>query len=155
MGINNQVQLVGNIGQAPVTREGKDSPFVTFSICTKEKSRGEMQDVWHNCIAFRSTAEYVSKYIQKGDLVIANGAVSYNTKSDVKYTSFVMYSVMKLKSAGGGNGGSGGAQEERPRESFREFEQRQQEKPRPQPSGWDGVPPEVTASDVTTDDVPF
>ena len=147
MGINNQVQLVGNIGQAPVTREGRESPYVTFSICTKEKSRGETQDVWHNCIAFKSTAEYVSKYIQKGDLIIANGAVSYNTKNDVKYTSFVMYSVMKLKSAGSG----GGVQGERPRESFQEFEQRQQEMPRKEPSGWEGVDVDNSAAD----DVPF
>lgn len=151
MGINNQVQLVGNIGQAPVTREGRESPFVTFSICTKEKSRGETQDVWHNCISFRSTAEYVSKYIQKGDLIIANGAVSYNTKNDVKYTSFVIHTVMKLKSASGG----GGAQGERPHESFREFEQRQQKIPHKEPSGWEGVPEGVNVDDVVTDDVPF
>jgi single-strand DNA-binding protein len=155
MGINNKVQLIGNVGQAPIAREGATAPFVTFSICTKEKSRGETADVWHNCIAFKSTAEYISKYIQKGDMVVAEGSVSYNTKGEVKYTSFIMHSVMKLKSAGGG-GDRDRATKAEGRPTFEEFERRQQE-PSSRGETYAGNTNDSNFGDSnpTVDDVPF
>jgi single-strand DNA-binding protein len=83
----NKVILGGRITADP---ELKQTPqgvsVVTFSIAINRKGAKETTD-FINCVAWRSTAEFISKYFQKGSSIVLDGSIqvrSYQDKEDNK-----------------------------------------------------------------------
>ena len=79
----NQVNIVGRVGQDPVTRTLQDgSIVVTFSIATSEKYNGEERTEWHNIVVYKQAANFATQYIHKGDLVHVFGKLQYRKWTD-------------------------------------------------------------------------
>ncbi|MDW7690423.1 single-stranded DNA-binding protein [Flammeovirgaceae bacterium SG7u.111] len=75
----NEVQLLGRVGQAPELKKlDGGSTVATFSIATTEKwkdEKGELKEAteWHNAEAWNGIADTVSKYVEKGDMILIKG----------------------------------------------------------------------------------
>jgi single-strand DNA-binding protein len=70
--------------------------FCKFTIASNrkyaDKATGERQADFINCVAWRGTAEFISKYFQKGSAIIAEGTLQNNNyeSNGVKYYSYVV-----------------------------------------------------------------
>jgi len=112
----NKVILVGRLGKDPETRYMTNGEAVTnFSIATsetwKDKS-GEKQEKteWHNCVAYRRTAEVIAEYVKKGSQIYVEGKLQtrkWQTKEGQdRYTTEIVVDQMQMlggKSSGGSN----------------------------------------------------
>lgn len=85
----NKVTLVGNLGKDPESRAtGQGEHVVSFSVATSEywqdRNTGERKErtEWHNCVAFRQTAQFVAQYLKKGDKVYVEGQIRTTSWDD-------------------------------------------------------------------------
>jgi len=99
----NRVTLVGRIGNKP---EGRFTPSgvstVNFSLATNEvwggsENRQEHTE-WHTIVAWNNIADFVVKYIQKGQMVALEGSLrtrSWKDRDDnVRKTTEVICSMV-------------------------------------------------------------
>lgn len=82
----NKVMIIGHVGgEIKQLQTSNDLNIVMFSVATnysvKDKLTGEYVDKpeWHNVTAFRKSAEYVAKYLKKGDMVYVEGEIRTET----------------------------------------------------------------------------
>ena len=84
----NKVILVGHIGNKP---EGRYTPsgtsIASFSLATNESwidSENEKQErtEWHNIFAWNKLADFVTEYLQKGQLIYIEGRLQTRTYKD-------------------------------------------------------------------------
>ena len=65
-------------------------PVAAFSIAVKrtfKNANGETESDFFNCVAYRNTAELISKYVGKGDLIAVDGRLqtrNYTNKESRK-----------------------------------------------------------------------
>ena len=59
-------------------------PVTTFSIAVKRnfKTNGTYESDFFNCVAYRGTAEMISKYVNKGDLIGIEGRLQTRNYTD-------------------------------------------------------------------------
>lgn len=78
----NKVILGGRITADP---ELKQTPqgvsVVTFSIAINRKGTKETTD-FITCVAWRNTAEFISKYFQKGSSIVLDGSIQVRSYQD-------------------------------------------------------------------------
>ena len=90
--LRNQVQLIGNVGNAPETTTFESGKKVCrLSLATNEyyKREGEkVQDTqWHNLVAWGKQAELIENYVSKGKEIAVQGKLttrSYETDNGSK-----------------------------------------------------------------------
>lgn len=91
--LRNKVTLIGFLGMDPEFKELDGGHKLTkVSIATNEtykNSKGEKvtDTQWHNLVAWGKTAEFMSKYLQKGSEVVVEGKLvnrNYTDKEGVK-----------------------------------------------------------------------
>ena len=84
----NKVILVGHIGNKP---EGRYTPSGTstasFSLATNEswidsENKKQERTEWHNIIAWNKLADFVTEYLQKGQLIYIEGRLQTRTYKD-------------------------------------------------------------------------
>ena len=104
----NKVILVGHIGNKP---EGRYTPSGTstasFSLATNESwidSENEKQErtEWHNIVAWNKLADFVTEYLQKGQLIYIEGRMqtrTYKDKEDIqrRVTEIVSTAITPLE----------------------------------------------------------
>jgi len=106
-GIQNKVQLIGNLGKDPEVKSFKSGKLkANFSLATSENyknSKGEKvtDTQWHNIVAWGKIAEIAENYLQKGNKVAIEGKLVHRVYDDKegnkKYiTEVVANSVMML-----------------------------------------------------------
>lgn len=83
----NRVVIQGRIGKDIELRHTQSGvSVVSFSIAVdrdfKDKATGEKTTDWVNVTAWRSTAEFVSKYFSKGRMAVVEGKLQTNTWTD-------------------------------------------------------------------------
>ena len=83
----NRVVIQGRIGKDIELRHTQSGvSVVSFSIAVdrdfKDKATGEKAVDWVNVTAWRSTAEFVSKYFSKGRMAVVDGRLQTNTWTD-------------------------------------------------------------------------
>lgn len=92
----NNVTLMGRLTADPELRKTtNDKSVVSFSLAVERnyKSEGETQVDFIRCTAWRQTAEFISKYFTKGQMLAVQGALrneEYTTKSGDKRTNTVV-----------------------------------------------------------------
>lgn len=93
----NKVIISGRIVANPELQTTQSGLSVCkFTIATNrkyaDKATGERQADFINCVAWRQTAEFVSKYFQKGSAIIAEGTLQNNNyeSNGVKRYSYVV-----------------------------------------------------------------
>lgn len=79
----NRVVLAGRITRDPeLQNPTSDNMFVRFSIAVDRQTKGangERQADFFNCVAFRQRADFISKYVRKGNMIIIDGKLQNNT----------------------------------------------------------------------------
>ena len=104
----NKVILVGHIGNKP---EGRYTPSgistASFSLATNESwidSENEKQErtEWHNIFAWNKLADFVTEYLQKGQLIYIEGRLqtrTYKDKEDIqrRVTEIVSTAITPLE----------------------------------------------------------
>ncbi|MFA5542552.1 MAG: single-stranded DNA-binding protein [Bacilli bacterium] len=88
----NKVVLVGRITKDPeLKRTGSDIPYVQFTVAVNrpyKNNTGERQADFIGCVAWRQTAEVISKYVRKGQQIGVDGSIqtrSYDDSNGVKH----------------------------------------------------------------------
>lgn len=93
----NHVQLIGRIGndiELKITEKG--DKILKLSVATSETFKSKNNELttsttWHDCVAFGSTAEHLSKYLKKGSRAVFQGSL-LNSKYEDK-NKVVHYNV--------------------------------------------------------------
>lgn len=101
----NQVQLLGNLGQEVELRElaqGKKLARVSLATNEFKQTAGgppEKITTWHNLIAWGNIAEEMSATLQKGQKVYVEGKIQYRTyetkAGEKRYTTDIQVSSFK------------------------------------------------------------
>lgn len=102
----NKIVVMGRLTRDPELRyTGNNIPVVSFTVAVDRDFTGkdkEKQTDFINCAAWRNTAEYVSKFFTKGELVVVSGSLHSRKweKDGVKNTAWEI-SVDGIYHAGG------------------------------------------------------
>ena len=83
----NQVAIQGRLVREPELRKTQsDVSVVNFSVAVerdfKDRDTGERTADFLDVVAWRYTAEFVSNYIHKGDMVVVTGRIQNNRYTD-------------------------------------------------------------------------
>lgn len=90
----NKAMLQGRLTADPELRSTPSGVSVTtFALAVNRnfKKDGEQETDFINCVAWRSTAEFVCKYFQKGQQAVVDGSIqnrSYTDKQGNRRTAF-------------------------------------------------------------------
>lgn len=84
----NKVILVGNLTRDPEQRTtGNGTPVTTFTVATQRRYRdaqGNYPSDFINCVAWRSTAEFIAKYFNKGSKIGIVGTLQSRSYDDAQ-----------------------------------------------------------------------
>jgi single-strand DNA-binding protein len=75
----NKSVLLGNVGKDPDIRTTPGGAIIAnFSIATEDRRKDaqgnwQPETEWHNCVAFKRTAEIVRDYVRKGSKLYVEG----------------------------------------------------------------------------------
>lgn len=94
----NKVILIGRLTADPEfrqTQSGVASCKFTIAVDRKfaDKNTGERQADFINCIAWRQTAEFISKYFSKGNKICVEGALRTGKYQDRNYPDVTHYTT--------------------------------------------------------------
>ena len=78
----NKVMIMGNIGGDLELRKAGETSVVDFGLATNRKVKGEQVADWHNIVLWGVAAENACKYLNRGDQVIVEGSIQYETWTD-------------------------------------------------------------------------
>ncbi len=86
----NKVMLIGNVGREPEIRYVDSNMAVAhLSLATSERAytlkngtQVPERTEWHRLVAWRETAQFVEKYVHKGDKLYVEGQLRTNTYTD-------------------------------------------------------------------------
>ena len=101
----NHVTLIGNVGADPEIKNIVSGIVAKFSLATTDNwldRQGEWQSKtqWHRITAFGKVAEYIDRYIQKGQQVYVFGSIeygSYTNRDGIKvYTTEIKARKVKI-----------------------------------------------------------
>lgn len=101
----NNVVLVGRITKdLELKQTNSGIPFVQFTVAVDrgiKDANGERQADFINCVAWRQTADFMSRYIKKGYMISVQGRIttrSYQVEGQTRYvTEVVCDSVNNLQ----------------------------------------------------------
>lgn len=83
----NKIIIMGRLGKDPeLRRTQQGTPVASFSLAVdrdfKDKGSGERVTDWIDVVAWRNTAEFVSKYFTKGRMAVVEGRLQVRDWTD-------------------------------------------------------------------------
>lgn len=83
----NHISIMGRLTRAPELRHTTSGTAVaTFTLAVerdfKDKNSGERQTDFIDCVAWRQTGEFVSKYFVKGQMAVVDGTLQLRNWTD-------------------------------------------------------------------------
>lgn len=114
----NEVILMGRLTAAPdlkTTTSGNSVTSFTLAVDRRYTQNGEKKADFINCVAWRSTADFITKYFNKGDLIAVIGEIqtrNYEDKNKNKRTAVEV--IVNTASFCGGKNNSSNAPEVAP-----------------------------------------
>ena len=83
----NHITVMGRLARDPELRHTQSgTPVASFRLAVdrdfKDKGTGERATDWIDCVAWRSTGEFVSKYFTKGRLAVVEGRLQIREWTD-------------------------------------------------------------------------
>lgn len=79
----NKVQLIGRFTADPELRyTPSNKPVSSFSIAVNKRVNGENSADFINCVAWNTTAEFISKYFKKGQSIALIGRLQSRSYED-------------------------------------------------------------------------
>ena len=112
----NNVTLMGRLTAAPELKQTTSGATVTsFCIAVDRRfqpKEGEKQADFINCVAWRNTAEFITKYFSKGDMIAVTGEIQTRKYKDSNDNNRVAVEVIidNASFCGGKNNANGGAE---------------------------------------------
>ena len=104
--LKNRVNLIGNLGQDPETKNLENGKKVTrFTLATSDEYRNaEGQKVkettWHNIVAWNGLADIAGRYLKKGAQIAVEGRIVYRNYEDkngaTRYVTEVVINEMLM-----------------------------------------------------------
>jgi single-strand DNA-binding protein len=126
MGMN-KCTLHGHVGKDPeLKKTSANKSFCRFSLATTETWKdqsGEKKSKteWHQIVAWGKQAESIVKFVKKGQEIIVNGKIEYQTVEDKndssKKVTFTSIKLIDFDFCGKKDGNSGGGSYPEPEES--------------------------------------
>ena len=111
----NNVILMGRLTRDPEFRQTTSGvPVCRFSIAINRqfanKQTGERETDFVDCVAWKTTAEFISRYFNKGNMILVEGQLrndNYTDKDGVKHyrMNVLVDNVSFCESKGNGQGG--------------------------------------------------
>ena len=78
----NHITVMGRLTRDPELRYTQSqTPVASFTLAV-DRDFGEKQTDFIDCVAWRNTAEFVSKYFTKGMMAIADGSLQFRDWTD-------------------------------------------------------------------------
>ena len=114
----NKVILVGRLTADPELRQTQSGiASCRFTVATDrrfaDKNTGERQADFITCVAWRQTAEFVSRYFNKGKMILVEGSLRNNNYQDRNHPEITHYTmdvfVDNVEFVGGKNESGGNA----------------------------------------------
>ena len=83
----NHIVIMGRLTRDPeLRRTGSGLPVASFSVAVDrdfgKNENGEKETDFIDCVAWRNTAEFVSKYVTKGRMVVVSGRLQIRSWND-------------------------------------------------------------------------
>lgn len=83
----NHIVIMGRLARDPELRHTQSgTPVASFRLAVdrdfKDKNTGERATDWIDCVAWRSTGEFVSKYFTKGRMAVVEGRLQMREWKD-------------------------------------------------------------------------
>ena len=116
----NQITIMGRLTRDPELRYTQSQiPVASFSVAVDRdyspKDGGERQTDFIDCVAWRSTGEFVNKYFQKGSMIIVSGRLQIrpwqdkdgNKRRSAEVVADNVYFGESRRSREGGDSGGG------------------------------------------------
>lgn len=97
----NKVILMGRLTADPELKQtANGTNFCRFTVAVNrsfvDKTTGERQADFINCIAWRQTAEFISRYFRKGSMIMLEGTLRNNNYPDKNYPDVTHYTMEVL-----------------------------------------------------------
>jgi len=159
VGLDNSVNITGRLTKdVELKMTQKSTPVTSFTLAVKRgfSKNGDVDFV--NCVAWSHSANYLSKYASKGDLVSVDGELrSRQFAKDDGATVFITEVNCNQVSIRSKVGGAEHNEDEAQAQTQPESRQRARRQPQQQPSdhGLEETEVYVTGDTITEDDVPF
>lgn len=109
----NRVILMGRLTRDPELKNTQSGfAMVRFSVAVerafKDKKTGEKETDFLDCTAFRGTAEFVSRWFAKGDMILVEGNIQNNNYTDNNGTKHYSNTIIveSVSFCGGKNNGA-------------------------------------------------
>ena len=106
MSIENEVRLIGNLGNDPETKYTQGGMAITrISLATtsrrKDKDGNAKEETqWHRVVFFGKLAEIAGEYLRKGSKVAISGSIRYDKYTDKdgvdRYSTDIIADHMKM-----------------------------------------------------------
>lgn len=98
----NKIILMGRLARDPEVTTAGQSQVAKFSVATGfKKADGSQHTDWHNCESWGKQAELAGKYLKKGNQVLIEGEVRYNTvEKDGKKTTYTKIQCSRFEFVG-------------------------------------------------------
>jgi len=97
----NKLLCAGNVTKDPKRNEGGSLVYFTIAITREYKNKitNEYESDFLNFMAFAKAAEYLEKYIKKGDVVSVTARVQNGKKIDDSYPNdiYIIERINRLK----------------------------------------------------------
>lgn len=81
----NQITFMGRLTKDPELRYTQSqTPVASFTVACEDDyaANGERKVQFIDCVAWKSTAEFISKYFAKGQMIIVNGKLQFRDWTD-------------------------------------------------------------------------
>lgn len=94
----NKVELIGNITkdlELRFTNSKNPIPVLNFSIAVNKRVNGENSADFINCVAWSTTAEFISKYFKKGQAIAVVGRLQNRSYEDDKGKHYITEVVVE------------------------------------------------------------
>ncbi len=83
-----KIVLVGNLGETPERRTGKEGqPVTSFALAVNTKRSGQKVTTWYRVTVWNATAEHIVAYLNKGSQVLVEGTSAYLGKDGQPHAS--------------------------------------------------------------------
>ena len=118
----NSIIIMGRLTRDPeLRRTGSGLAVANFTVANERDMKGqngERETDFIDCVAWRQTGEFVSKYFQKGSMIVVSGRLTIRTWTDKDgnkrrnaevVVDNAYFGESKKASEGGGNAGPGDA----------------------------------------------
>ena len=94
----NRVVLVGRITRDPETQQTNSGiPYVRFTVAVNrpfKDQNGERQADFINCVAWRQQAEFLSKFVKKGNQLAIEGRIQTRSYQDANGNNRQVFDIL-------------------------------------------------------------